>query len=151
MQDEFENKSSSELQEYILNKFHANLEEKKEIVPIEQYREFLKVVLLKVVDRHWMDHIDAMSELRQAVRLQSYAQKDPLREYQDVGFEKFENMICNIENDATRYINRAQIQENLQREQVNKNTVASSGKEENKRKPVVKAESDKTGTNEPCP
>ena len=92
-----------------------------------------------------------MSELRQAVRLQSYAQKDPLREYQEIGFEKFETMICNIEDDATKYINRATIQENLQREQVNKNTVASSGKEEAKRKPVVKSQDEKTGPNDPCP
>ena len=60
-------------------------------------------------------------------------------------------MICNIENDATKFINRAQIQQNIQREQVNKNTVASSGKEDAKRKPVVKSKEDKTGPNDPCP
>ena len=108
--------------------------------------------LLKIVDTYWTDHIDAMSELKQAVRLQSYAQKNPLREYQDIGFEKFETMICNIEDDATRFINKAQIQDNLEREQVNKNTVASSGKEEPaKRKPVVKAANEKIGPNNPCP
>ena len=144
-------KKGIEIANYLYEQSIALLQEKKERVPEPIYKEFLKVILLRVVDTYWTDHIDAMSELRQAVRLQSYAQKDPLREYQDIGFEKFENMICSIENDATRFINRAQIQENLQREQVNKNTVASSGKEENKRKPVVKAKEEKVGPNEPCP
>ena len=146
------NKKGIEIADYFYNKCIEILEEKKEKFPIHVYKEFLKVILLRVVDTYWMDHIDAMSELRQAVRLQSYAQKNPLREYQDIGFEKFEKMICNIENDATRYINRATIQENLQREQVAKNTVASSGKEgEMKRKPVVKAANEKIGPNSPCP
>ena len=149
--NEVVNKKGLEIANYLYEQSLALLQEKKDRVPEKIYKEFLKVILLKVVDTYWTDHIDAMSELRQAVRLQSYAQKDPLREYQDIGFEKFENMICNIENDATRYINRAQIQENLQREQVNKNTVASSGKEDNKRKPVKKAENEKVGPNEPCP
>ena len=144
-------KKGIEIADYLYEQSLELLKDKQEKVPEPIYKEFLKVILLRVVDTFWTDHIDAMSELRQAVRLQSYAQKDPLREYQDIGFEKFENMICNIENDATRYINRAHIQENLQREQVNKNTVASSGKEENKRKPAKKAESEKTGPNEPCP
>ena len=149
-EDEFENKSSSELQEYILNKFHANLEEKKEIVPIEQYREFLKVVLLKVVDRYWMDHIDQMSSLRQSIRLQSYAQLNPLREYQEIGYEMFTNMIASIEDDVVQLINRAQVQQNLQREEVAKPTGTSGGSDEPvKRRPVKAA--DKVGRNDPCP
>ena len=149
-EDEFENKSSTELQEYILNKFHANLEEKKEIVPIEQYREFLKVVLLKVVDRYWMDHIDQMSSLRQSIRLQSYAQLNPLREYQEIGYEMFTNMIASIEDDVVQLINRAQVQQNLQREEVAKPTGTSGGSDEPvKRRPVKAA--DKVGRNDPCP
>ena len=149
-EDEFKNKSSTELQEYILNKFHANLEEKKEIVPIEQYREFLKVVLLKVVDRYWMDHIDQMSSLRQSIRLQSYAQLNPLREYQEIGYEMFTNMIASIEDDVVQLINRAQVQQNLQREEVAKPTGTSGGSDEPvKRRPVKAA--DKVGRNDPCP
>ena len=149
-EDEFENKSSTELQEYILNKFHANLEEKKEIVPIEQYREFLKVVLLKVVDRYWMDHIDQMSSLRQSIRLQSYAQLNPLREYQEIGYEMFTNMIASIEDDVVQLVNRAQVQQNLQREEVAKPTGTSGGSDEPvKRRPVKAA--DKVGRNDPCP
>ena len=149
-EDEFEDKSSSELQEYILNKFHANLAEKKEIVPIEQYREFLKVVLLKVVDRYWMDHIDQMSSLRQSIRLQSYAQLNPLREYQEIGYEMFTNMIASIEDDVVQLINRAQVQQNLQREEVAKPTGTSGGSDEAIKRRPVKA-SDKVGRNDPCP
>lgn len=144
-------KKGSEIAEYLYNECIALLDDKKEKVPENVYREFLKVVLLRIVDTYWMDHIDAMSELRQAVGLQSYAQKDPLREYQDIGFEKFEVMICNIEADAMKYVNRAIIQDNLQREQVAKNTYASSGKEDIKKKPVVKSALEKIGPNDPCP
>ena len=143
-------KKGTEISEYLLERCQDLLNDKKEKFPEPVYKEFLKVILLRVVDTYWMDHIDSMSELRQAVRLQSYAQKNPLREYQEIGFEKFETLICNIEDDATKYINRAQIQDNLQREQVAKNTVASSGKEENTKHKPIKKEA-KPGPNDPCP
>src|SRR5690606_29395383 len=130
-------------------KCKALLEDKKEQFPVELYREFLKVVLLRVVDTYWMEHIDTMSELRQAVRLQAYAQVNPLREYQEVGFEKFESMIQSIESDATKYVNRAQIRDNLEREAVIKPTSTSSGKEEDTRR-KTQAKSNKVGRNEPC-
>ena len=145
-------KNANELKEYFLEACHELLDDKKDRFPEQIYKEFLKVVLLRVVDTYWTDHIDAMSELRQAVRLQSYAQINPLREYKEVGFEKFETMIANIENDTTRYINRAQIQSNLQREAVVKDAKASSGKEEpTKKKPVVKKAEEQVGRNDPCP
>ena len=126
------------------------LESRKDVFPEEVYKEFLKVILLRVVDTYWTDHIDAMSELRQAVRLQAYAQINPLREYQEVGFDKFETMIQNIESDATKFINRAQIKDNLQREAVVKPVATFSGKEESmtKRRQAV---SNKVGRNELCP
>ena len=94
-----------------------------------------------------MQHIDDMSELRQAVRLQAYAQINPLREYQDVGYNKFETMINNIEQDATKFINRARIQHNLEREEVIKPTGTNSGEAPTRRQAVSK----KVGRNEPCP
>ena len=108
----------------------------------------MKVVLLRVVDTYWMNHIDDMSELRQAVRLQSYAQVNPLREYQEVGFEKFETMVNNIAADATKFINRAQIRDNMQREQVAKPTGTNSSEQGTARRQAV---SNKVGRNEPCP
>ena len=149
-QEEFENKNIQELQQYVLDKFHEGLQEKKDIVPLEQFREFLKVVLLRIIDRYWMEHIDQMSSLRQSIRLQSYAQLNPLREYQEIGFEMFNNMICGIEDEVVQLVNRAQVQQNLQREEVAKPTGTSGGSEETtKRKPVKAA--DKVGRNDPCP
>ena len=149
--EDLEGKKDNELIEAILDISKELLQEKKDYFPQNVYSEFLKVVVLRVVDTYWTEHIDAMSELRQAVRLQSYAQVNPLREYQEVGFEKFDAMIVNIENDVTKFINRAQVQNNLKREAVVKDAKASSGKEEVKRKPVVKKEADKVGRNDPCP
>lgn len=146
---ELENKTKEQALEVLLSKCEQLMEEKKTTFGEEVFQEFLKVVLLRVVDTFWMEHIDTMSELRQSVRLQAYAQKNPLREYQEIGFEKFEIMIMNIENEATRYVNRAQIRDNLQREAVVKNTVASDGKEPVKRKPIKAAT--KVGRNDPCP
>ncbi len=148
--EEVENKTIDEAIDLFVNKSKEILESRKEQFPIEIYREFLKVVLLRVVDTYWMDHIDAMSELRQSVGLQAYAQKNPLREYQEVGFDKFEEMIQNIESDATKFINRAQIKDNLQREAVLKPVSTHSGKEEDTRR-RRQAVSTKVGRNEPCP
>ena len=150
--EDIKDKNALELKKYFLDVCYKLIESRKESVPEVVYKEFLKVVLLKFVDTYWTDHIDAMSELRQAVRLQSYAQVNPLREYKEVGFEKFETMIANIENDTIRFVNRAQIQHNLQREAVVKDAKASSGKEEPaKKKPVIKKNDEQIGRNDPCP
>ena len=148
--EELLDKNTDELIDLFVAKCQEILDSRKEQYPIEIYKEFLKVILLRVVDTYWMDHIDAMSELRQAVRLQAYAQINPLREYQEVGFDKFETMIQNIESDATKFINRAQIKDNLQREAVIKPVATFSGKEESQTK-RRQAVSTKVGRNEPCP
>ncbi len=113
------------------------------------FNEFLKVVALRVVDTFWVKHIDQMSELRQSIGLRSYGQQNPLREYQEIGFQMFEEMIASIEESITRYILKAQIRENLKRVQVAKPTKTSSGKEQNEKKKPIRKE--KVGRNEPCP
>ena len=149
--DDFEELSVNETKDLLLNKLYANLEEKKTIVPLEVYREFLKVVLLRVVDRHWMDHIDQMSELRQSIGLKSYAQLNPLREYQEIGLDMFNKMICNIEQEVTQLVNRAQVRDNLQREEVAKPTGTNAASDDTiKRKPKVNKDA-KVGRNDPCP
>ncbi|HRX91525.1 MAG TPA: SEC-C metal-binding domain-containing protein, partial [Candidatus Izemoplasmatales bacterium] len=117
------------------------------------YNDFLKAVTLRVVDTYWIQHIDAMSELRQAVSLQSYGQNNPFREYQDTGFQMFEEMVFNIQSDVTRFVLKAQVRQNTERVQVAKPTYASSGKEDEnkKKKPVVKSDTTKVGRNDPCP
>lgn len=148
--DDFFDLSLEEASQAFYEKCHTLLEEKKQSFPNEVYREFLKVILLRVVDTYWMEHIDAMSELRQSVRLQAYAQINPLREYQEQGFIMFETMVANIEQDAIRFLNRSQIRENLQREVVVQ-PVATNAPDDAKtlkRKPVT---SHKVGRNDPCP
>lgn len=148
--DELKELNSEELISFLFEKCKDLLKEKKEAFSEKVTHEFLKVVLLRVIDTYWMEHIDSMSELRQAVRLQSYAQINPLREYQEIGFQKFETLVMNIENDTMRYVNCAQIRSNLERQQVVKNTYASSGKEDNAKRKPVRVEN-KVGRNDPCP
>lgn len=134
---------------YLQNLVVEDTNEKIENTTKEKYNEFLKAVVLRVVDTYWVQHIDQMSELRQGIGLQSYAQKNPLREYQEVGFDMFTEMIHSIDDDVTKYVMRAVIRDNMQRVQVAKPTSTYSGKEENtKRKPRTNT---KVGRNEPCP
>ncbi|MDD2258992.1 MAG: preprotein translocase subunit SecA [Bacilli bacterium] len=148
--DDFQNLNYESAVNLFVNKCNELLNEKKEQFPENLFKEFLKVIFLRVIDTYWMDHIDAMSELRQAVSLQAYAQVNPLREYKEVGFQTFEEMINGIENDTIKFMNRAQIRGNLEREQVIKPIAASAGKEDSNRKKTP-AKSQKIGRNDPCP
>lgn len=149
--DEVEGLNEEQLSELIENKFIEELENKKTQVPNEVFQEFLKVVLLRVVDSHWMDHIDQMSNLRQSIGLQSYAQINPLREYQQIAFETFNGMIATINDEVVLNVNRVILRENLQREEQAKVTGTNAGADETaKRKPVVNKDK-KVGRNDPCP
>lgn len=114
--------------DYLTDIAFKKLEEKKAMFEDEIYQEFLKVVVLRVFDTHWTEHIDKMSELRQGVSLQSYAQQNPFQIYQKEGVELFNKMMRNIEIDVLKYLMRAQIRSNLEREEVNKNTVTNDSK-----------------------
>lgn len=117
----------------------------------EEMREFEKVILLRSVDSKWMDHIDAMDQLRQGIHLRAYGQINPLQEYQKEGFDMFQGMIQAIEEDVATYIMKAKITSNLQREAVAVGQATSAGGEEKqKRQPIRNAEN-KVGRNEPCP
>jgi len=134
-----EKMDETELEAYILDLSEKELDRKKAMVPPEIYNEFLKVVMLRVIDTYWMRHIDAMSELRQAVSLQAYGQQSPLVIYQQQGLKMFNEMVENISRDVTRYAIRAQIQYNVEREAVVKNTQTNEGRSEAKpKKPKVK-------------
>ena len=145
-------KDPEEINELIMEKVRARYDEKEEELSEEQMREFEKVILLRTVDSKWMDHIDQMEQLRQGIHLRAYGQNDPLREYQLEGFAMFEEMVASIEEEVAKYIMKAQIRENLQREEVVKDTQAVSGDQDEKqksRKPYVKKEN--IGRNDPCP
>jgi preprotein translocase subunit SecA len=128
-----------ELETYIQDLAGQELDRKKSLVPPEVFNEFLKVVMLRVIDTYWMRHIDAMSELRQGVTLQAYGQQSPLVIYQKEGLNMFNEMIQNISTDVTRYAIRAQIQYNVEREAVVKNTQTNEGRTDAKpKKPKIK-------------
>ncbi|MBO8164313.1 MAG: accessory Sec system translocase SecA2 [Brevibacillus sp.] len=93
----------------------------------EMMPEFQKVVVLRAVDSKWMDHIDAMEQLRQGIHLRAYGQTDPLREYQFEGYEMFQAMIASIEEEVALYIMKAEVSQNLERQEVVKGQSANRG------------------------
>ena len=116
---DLEGKSAAEI-EGILNEKAIEIykEKQEQLNGDNQMLEFEKVVILRVVDRKWTDHIDDMDQLRQSVGLRGYAQIDPLTEYQTEGYERFQQMIAAIDYDVTRILMKSQIRQNLQREQI---------------------------------
>jgi len=144
VKEEIEKMDENELKNYILELADQELDRKKVQVPPEVFNEFLKVVMLRVIDTYWMRHIDTMSELRQGVTLQAYAQQSPLVIYQKQGLEMFNEMVKNISNDVARYAIRAQIQYNVEREAVVKNTQTNEGRSDARpKKPKVRKIRDK--------
>ncbi|GAC90662.1 preprotein translocase subunit SecA [Anoxybacillus flavithermus NBRC 109594] len=143
-------KDPEEMIEFIWNKVRTRYDEKESRIPAEQMREFERVIVLRAVDMKWMEHIDAMEQLRQGIHLRAYGQIDPLREYQMEGYAMFEAMIASIEEEVARYIMKAEIESNLERQEVAKGeAVHPKEGEEVKRKPVKKAV--EVGRNDPCP
>ncbi|MBU0997867.1 MAG: preprotein translocase subunit SecA [Firmicutes bacterium] len=137
--------------EYVMDVYKRDVEAKKSLATEKIYNDFLKAITLRVVDTFWVQHIDAMSELRQSVSLQSYGQINPFREYQELGFQMFESMVINIQNDVTRYVLKAQVRQNTERVQVAKPISTSSGKEDDTKKKQPKKVAQKVGRNDPCP
>ena len=115
----------------------------------EAIREAERVILLKVIDRKWMDHIDDMDQLRQGVGLQAYGQRDPLVEYKMSGYEMFDEMTQNIKEDTIRLLFHVRIEQKVEREQVAK--VTGTNKDDTLQKGPVKRESAKVYPNDPCP
>lgn len=116
---DLEGKTAAEIEGILNEKAMEIYKEKQEQLNGDnQMLEFEKVVILRVVDRKWTDHIDDMDQLRQSVGLRGYAQIDPLTEYQTEGYERFQQMIAAIDYDVTRILMKSQIRQNLQREQV---------------------------------
>src|SRR5690554_2134072 len=133
--EEIENLNENGLIEYIINKAKEEIEDKKSTIPEDIFKEFLKVILLRVIDTHWMSHIDTMSELRQGVTLQAYGQQNPLVIYQKEGYQLFEELVAKISRDVTRYVLRANIQVNVERKAVVSNTSTNEGSETARKRP----------------
>ena len=119
-----------------------------EFAESEQIRELERVVLLKVIDRKWMDHIDDMEQLRQGIGLQAYGQRDPKVEYKMSAFEMFDEMIAGIQQDTVRLLYHVRIEQKVEREQVAE--VTGTNKDEEAKGPVRRAQQ-KVYPNDPCP
>ncbi|MBV7389121.1 preprotein translocase subunit SecA [Enterococcus sp. ALS3] len=116
---DLEGKKPQEIKDYLLERAKEIFDMKVEqLQSPEQLLEFQKVVILRVVDTKWTDHIDAMDQLRQSVGLRAYGQNNPLVEYQTEGYKMFEDMVGAIEYEVTRLFMKAEIRQNVQREQV---------------------------------
>ncbi len=115
----------------------------------EAIREIERVILLKVIDRKWMDHIDDMDQLRQGAGLQAYGQKDPLVEYKLSGYEMFDEMTQNIKEETVRLLFHVRIEQKVEREQVAK--VTGTNKDDTVQKGPVKRMEAKIYPNDPCP
>ena len=125
-------------------------EEKEAQFPSEeQIRELERVVLLRVIDEKWMNHIDDMDQLRQGIGLQAYGQRDPLVEYKMAGFDMFDDMISAIQEDTIRLLFHVQVEQKVEREQVAK--VTGTNKDETAQSAPKKREHAKVYPNDPCP
>lgn len=119
--------------------------EKEEEIGQDMFRELERIILLQVVDSKWMDHIDLMDQLRQGIGLRAYGNEDPVRAYQNEGFDMFEEMNHNIQLDTVRYLFNIQSPEKMQRRRVATPTEAGNKGQQ----PIVKKK--KIGRNDPCP
>jgi len=115
----------------------------------EAIRELERVILLKVIDRKWMDHIDDMDQLRQGIGLQAYAQRDPLVEYKLSGYEMFDALTDNIKEDTVKLLFHVKVEQKVEREQVAQ--VTGTNKDDSLGKTPVKRTDAKVYPNEPCP
>ena len=151
-EEEIKAYSPEELAQQVKERAHDIYEKKEAILGEELMREVERVMFLRTVDEYWMDHIDAMDDLKQGIRLQAYGQEDPVKAYKREGAMMFDDMNASIQRDAIRRIYIARVQTNkVERKAVAKITSESAGDgaEKPRRAPVRKAK--KIGPNDPCP
>ena len=149
-EEELKHMKKKELVQKLKEKAVKIYEEKEAEFPeAEQIREVERVLLLKVIDHKWMDHIDDMDQLRQGVGLQAYGQKDPAVEYKFMGYEMFEEMTQAIAEETVKALMHVRIEQNIEREQVAQ--VTSTNKDETAVKGPVRRTERKVQPNDPCP
>ncbi|HSH34625.1 preprotein translocase subunit SecA, partial [Schnuerera sp.] len=141
--DDIESLDKEKLIEILYNIGEERYKEKEEEIGEEMFREIERVILLQVVDSKWMDHIDAMDQLRQGIGLRAYGQEDPVRAYQNEGFDMFEEMNHSIQEDTVRYLYHVESPEKMKRKRVAE-PVNTEGKSQ---QPIVKKK--KIGRNDP--
>jgi preprotein translocase subunit SecA len=147
--DELSNISREDIKEELQKRAIALYESREAEYGDKIMRELERVILLQNVDKKWMDHIDAMSDLKQGIYLRSFAQRDPVVEYRHEGFSMYDEMIASIREDTVRMVLTVQIRREAppQRVQVMKPDAENAGAQTT----VKKSSSEKTGVNAPCP
>ncbi|MEC0093641.1 preprotein translocase subunit SecA [Paenibacillus macquariensis] len=147
--DDLWGKELEEIIDYLFSRVEAKYNEREERIGGELVREFEKVIVLRSVDSKWMGHIDAMDQLRQGIHLRAYGGTDPLREYQFEGFEMFNEMTANIQEEVATYVMKAQIEGNQERQAVVEENKVSTNGEPAVHNPIHVGQ--QIGRNDPCP
>jgi preprotein translocase subunit SecA len=145
--EELEEMNRDQISEFLLEKSVEAYDAREAELGEENMREIERVITLRIVDEKWMDHLDAMDQLREGIGLRAYGQKDPLIEYKFEGYEMFQNMIASIQEDAVKYIFRVNLVQEPQPRQMN--LVENKYAEEGPKQPVRRQV--KVGRNDPCP
>ncbi|HHV07764.1 MAG TPA: preprotein translocase subunit SecA [Firmicutes bacterium] len=151
-QQDLARESREELEQFLKEKVHTLYEEREGQTEPEHMRELERVVLLRVVDSKWMEHLDAMDELREGIGLRAYGQHDPLIEYQREAYEMFQGMVARIQEDTVHYLFKIQLSpKKPQRKSAFRNVIAGGdGADDGPRQPY-RRKGKKIGRNDPCP
>ena len=143
-----QDKNPDEIVDYISEHLIKEYETKIKEVPVEITHEFEKAISLRIIDTHWMEHINTMALLREGIHLRGYAQENPLRAYTNEGYELFEELLNLIDKETSMYLIKAEIRQNVERKQVAKGEAVTDKIKQNKKQPKKVA---KIGRNEVCP
>ena len=146
--NDFKDKSNDEISEFIYNIIVDDYKNKLKDVPEDIQNDFEKSISLRIIDKYWMDQLDALEELKEGVGLRGYAQSNPLQVFALEGFQMFDNMLASISAEISQFLLNAEVRQNIEREEV-KNIRTNDGKEGVKSKP--KKADKKVGRNDPCP
>ena len=147
--NDLQDKSTEEVIDFVYNLVIEDYNKKLEDIPEEIQNDFEKSISLKVIDKNWMDQLDAMEALKEGVGLRGYAQSNPLQVYALEGFQMFDSMLATISEEISRFLLNAEVRQNTEREEVAKNIRTNDGKEAVKKQPKKKEE--KVKRNDPCP
>ena len=145
---DIKDRTEDELIEYLYERVLKEYDEKLSEIPEEVANEFEKAISLRVIDKHWMNHINTMSHLREGIGLRSYAQENPLRAYTNEGFELYDELLNTIDQETTMFLLKSEIRQNIERKQVVKGKAVTDN---NKTKKATPKRVNKIGRNDPCP
>lgn len=146
--DDLDDQSTESVTNVLTDKVISEYEEKLSTIPSEIVSEFERAISLRVMDTHWMEHINTMSILKEGIHLRGYAQENPLRAYTTEGYELFEDLLDTIDKETTMFLLKAEVRQNAERKEVAKGKAADDESKVAKKTPK---KSTKVGRNDPCP